>query len=293
MKPLTLGLAHPGLMGTSIGAAARDNGARVVWASADRSQATRMRAERAGFDDVGDLAALARESDVICSVCPPEAALDVANVIAAHGFDGIYLDANAIAPATSLQVGEIVTRAGASYVDGGIIGPPPSAPGSTRLYLAGEQAARVARLFEGTLFDARIAGNAPDAASALKMAYAAWTKGGDALLLAIRALAASRGIERALLEEWALSQRQALERSERTLSGSVPKAWRFAGELREIAATFEAAGLPGGFHLAGAEIYARLAGFKDAFDPAPSMGDVLDTLNSGAADPRRRRGAGS
>jgi hypothetical protein len=47
--------------------------------------------------------------------------------------------------------------------------------------------------------------------------------------------------------------------------------------MREIAATFEACGLPGGFHWAAADIYARLAAYKDC-DPAPELSQVIDTI---------------
>ena len=115
------------------------------------------------------------------------------------------------------------------------------------------------------------------AASAIKMAYAAWTKGSQALLLAIRALAAREGVDAALLAEWARSQPDATGRSERAVAANIKKAWRFVGEMDEIAATFAAAGLPDGFHEAAGEIYRRLAGWKDTATP-PSMGEVAKTL---------------
>ena len=72
------------------------------------------------------------------SVCPPHAALDIARQVA--GFGGVYVDANAISPATAREVAGIVEAGGASYVDGGIIGTPPVAPGFIRLYLSGPRA---------------------------------------------------------------------------------------------------------------------------------------------------------
>ncbi len=134
----------------------------------------------------------------------------------------------------------------------------------------------MAALFEGTALAAVDLGPDEVAASALKMAYAAWTKGSAALLLAVRVLARREGVEKALLEEWAASQPGAFARSERSARGTAPKGWRFEGEMREIAATFSAAGLPDGFHLAAADAYARLARFKDAKDV--TVDDVLDAL---------------
>ena len=273
----TIGILHPGEMGSAVGAAARIGGARVIWASAGRGPATRKRAEADGVEDVGTLARLARESEILVSVCPPASARDVAREVAATRFGGTIVDANAIAPATARAVGDIVTAGGARFVDGGIIGPPPRRAGDTRLFLSGTRADAVALLFKSTALEAIVLDGPVGAASAIKMAYAAWTKGSQALLLAIRALAAREGVDGALLAEWARSQPDATGRSERAVAANVRKAWRFVGEMEEIAATFDAAGLPDGFHAAAGEIYRRLAGWKDTATP-PSMVDIAKTL---------------
>ncbi len=133
-------------------------------------------------------------------------------------------------------------------------------------------------MFTGSLLDARAIGAAPGAASALKVAYAAWTKCTDILVLAIRAYAMHEDIDRALLEEWAISQPALEKKCERAAAVAAPKAWRFVGEMREIAEAFEASGLPGGFHRAAAEICERLAGFKDRIEPALTVPEVLRAL---------------
>jgi 3-hydroxyisobutyrate dehydrogenase-like beta-hydroxyacid dehydrogenase len=253
----TVGLLHPGAMGATIGAACR---AEVVWAGEGRSPATGRRAADAGFVDVGDLTRLVGGSDVIVSVCPPEAAVEVADRVAGFGFDGIYVDANAVSPQTARSIAARFDR----FVDGGIIGPPAVGAGTTRLYLSGDGAHEVAALWEGSPLDARVIDGGAGAASTLKMAYAAWTKVSAALLLDVRALARAEGVEAALLSEWALSQPGTTERSQATAVGVGPKAWRFAGEMHEIATTFEGAGLPSGFGTAAAELYARLTTLKDA-----------------------------
>ena len=273
----TIGILHPGEMGSAVGAAARAGGTRVIWASAGRGPATRKRADADGLEDVGTLARLARESETILSVCPPASAADVAREIAALRFGGTFVDANAIAPATTRGVGEIVSAGGARFVDGGIIGPPPRKAGEARLYLSGQGAVAVAAIFKGTTLEAIVLDGPIGAASAIKMTYAAWTKGSQALLLAIRALAAHEGVDAALVAEWARSQPDVAARSERAVSANIRKAWRFVGEMEEIAAAFEAVGLPDGFHDAAGEIYRRLAGWKDTATP-PSMTDVAKTL---------------
>ncbi len=282
MTHKTIALFHPGNMGSTIGAAAATSGARVVWASEQRSKASRERAKQAGLIDVENLANALRDSEVVLSVCPPHAAVEVAESVARLGFKGIYVDANAISRATAVQVGEIVGKAGASFVDGGIIGAPVKKAGTTRLYLSGARAPEVAELFSASMLTAKAIGPEPGAASALKVAYAAWTKGTDALLLAIRALAAHDGVDQALLEEWSISQPELARRCDRAAAVAVPKMWRYVGEMEEIAETFRAAGLPGGFHLAAAEICQRLTSFKDQTDPAPTLAAVVDAIRGGS-----------
>ena len=277
MTDLRIGLLHPGEMGASIGAAARGAGASVSWASSGRSDDSRRRAAQSGLEDKTSLSELASSSDFIISVCPPDAATTLAKSVAATGFAGVYVDANAVSTGTTHEVAAIVENSGARFVDGGIIGPPAHRQGTTRLYLSGDEAATVASAFEGSIIEAIAIDTRPGAASALKMCYAAWTKGSAALLIAIRALALAEGVEGALLEEWSISQQGLDARSTAAARNNAFKAWRFAGEMREIAATFEASGLPGEFHAGAADIYERLAGFKDC-DPAPELSELMQTI---------------
>ena len=263
-----VGLLHPGAMGASVGAALAGRGRRVFWASEGRSPATRDRAEAAGLEDAGSIERLAASCATLISVCPPDAALALAGRVAATGFAGVYVDANAVSPARGRAIGEAVLAGGArAFVDGGIIGPPAWEPGLARLYLSGGEADAVAALFAGSPLEAVAIGPEPGAASALKMAYAAYTKGTSALLAAILALAEREGVAEALRDEWALSQPELASGGEARALGAAAKAWRFAGEMEEIADTFAAAGLPDGFHRAAAEVYRRLRDFRDA--PAP------------------------
>jgi hypothetical protein len=168
-------------------------------------------------------------------------------------------------------------------VDGGIIGTPPVAPGFIRLYLSGPRAGAVRGMFDDTPVDARVvdhprvAGDvgAADvgAASAVKMAYASWTKGSAAMLLAARGLARAAGVEDVLLAEWGLSQGELEPRSARAARSAATKGWRWVAEMEEIAASMAAAGLPEGFHQAAAEIYRRAP-----HDAEASLDAVLDAL---------------
>jgi Domain of unknown function (DUF1932)/NADP oxidoreductase coenzyme F420-dependent len=251
---VVVGLLHPGEMGAAIGALLAAGGHDVLWASAGRSDATAARAHGAGLTDAGSVAALARRSDVVLSICPPHAALEVADALAS--FEGVFVDANAIAPATARAVG---ARAGGAFVDGGIVGPPPRAPGDARLFLSGARAHEVAALFGEGPLEPIVVGAEPGLASALKMAYAAWTKGSAALLLAARATARAHGVEEALRAEWERSQPALAARLAAAEHSAAAKGWRWIAEMEEIAATFEAAGQPGGFHAAAAQVYRRAA----------------------------------
>jgi hypothetical protein len=234
-----VGLLHPGEMGTAIGAALREAGHDVLWASDGRSEATRARAR--GFTDAGTAAEVVARSEVVFSVVPPDAALELAESL--PPFAGIFVDANAVSPATAARVGAVVKR----FVDGGIVGGPPV----PRLYLSGPEAERVAALFAGSPVETPIVASA----SALKCAYAAWTKGSGALLLAVREFAQAEGIWDSLAEEWSRSQPQLTAKLAAAERSAATKGWRWVGEMEEIAAAFAADGLPPGFHEAAAAVF--------------------------------------
>jgi 3-hydroxyisobutyrate dehydrogenase-like beta-hydroxyacid dehydrogenase len=258
MDRTTVGLLHPGEMGAAVGQCLAAAGHPVLWVPEGRSAHSAARAAAAGLRAAdGGLAGLVARAGVIVSVCPPHAALDVAGRVAGAGFGGVYVDANAIAPATAREAARIVEAGGAGYVDAGIVGTPPVAPGFIRLYLSGSRAGEIERLFAGGPVGVRVLGGDPAAASAMKMAYASWTKGSAALLLASRAVARAGGVEEALLAEWGISQPGLAGRSARAAGSAAAKGWRWVAEMEEIAATMAAAGLPDGFHRAAAEVYRR------------------------------------
>ncbi len=276
-----IGLLHPGEMGAAVGRCLTGAGYTVLWASEGRSPETAARARAAGLTDAGTAAEMAERADLILSICPPHAALDTAWAV--QGFAGLYVDANAVSPATAREVALMVEEGGATYVDGGIIGLPPVTPGHTRLYLSGEQAQTVRRLFDKTPLEARVIGGGTWSASAVKMAYAAWTKGTAALLLAARSLARAEGVEDALVAEWSLSQPALADRSQAAARSAATKGWRWVAEMEEIAASMAATGLPDGFHQAAAEIFRRSPRAEPG-RPAPQTLDrVLSSIAGEAA----------
>lgn len=272
-----VGIINPGAMGISIAASAQAAGHDVVWSSAGRSAASRQRAAEHNLRAVDSLADLCAECQLILCVCPPHAAEAVAQSVIAAQFSGLYCDGNAIAPQKALAIGERMRAAGIEFVDGSIIGPPAWKPGSTRFYLSGLPAAHVAGLFAGTVTEAIVIGGEIGRASALKMAFASATKGFTALQAAIQALAEDLGVREDLYREWERRDPDSATRAQNNARAVTEKAWRFTGEMQEIAHTFEGAGLPGGFFQSAHEVYQRMAHFKDA-DELPPLDEVLAAL---------------
>ena len=265
-----IGFLHPGAMGAQL--AATCSGERR-WVPSGRSAATQERAEAAGLTACRSLSELSESCGTIVSVCPPAEAEAVADAVAVTGFDGVYVDANAIAPDTARRVAQRFEH----FVDGGIIGPPPVDAGTTRLYLSGDAASALASRWDHGPLEVRVLDGDAGAASAVKVCFAAWTKGTSALLLAIRALAEGEGVTGPIVAEWATSMPGLADQAELTAPAVGPKAWRFVGEMEEIGAAFAAHGLPSGFHAAAAEVYAHLERFKDE-DPGPALSEVVDAL---------------
>ena len=182
-----IGIMSPGAMGISVAATMRRSGFEVYWASAGRSDDSVARAEAHDLIDAKTVANLCAMCDAIVSVCPPHTAVSVAEAVLATGFRGVYLDANAIAPQKVAQMAEQMTAAGITFVDGGIIGGPAWEPQTTWLYLSGEQADRVASFFVEGPLETAVIGDQIGQASALKMCFAAYSKGTTALLSMILA----------------------------------------------------------------------------------------------------------
>jgi 3-hydroxyisobutyrate dehydrogenase-like beta-hydroxyacid dehydrogenase len=277
MKKQKVGILHPGMMGICVAATVQNSGHTVFWASEGRSRQTQERAEKFNLHDSNTLVALCETCTVIVSVCPPHAAEEVAEQVLTHSFKGLYLDVNAISRQRAIRIGNAIREAGATFVDGGIIGEPAWEPGKTWIYLSGEKAQEAASCFSAGPLETCVVGDTIGKASSLKMCYAAYTKGTTAFLAAILATAEVMGVREELETQWSRDWENFGEQSGERVRKVTAKAWRFAGEMAEIAATFREAGMPGEFHAAAEMIYRRMAGFKDA--PAvPSLEEVLERL---------------
>jgi 3-hydroxyisobutyrate dehydrogenase-like beta-hydroxyacid dehydrogenase len=252
---IRVGLLFPGSMGGPVGGAAR---AEVVWASEGRSEATARRAAEAGLVDVGSLEELVRSSEIVLSICPPAIAEEVAGRVTDLGFEGLYVDANAISPERMRRIARLLPN----VVDGSILG------GEGTFYLSGEPDAveRVAALFADSDVRAVPLEAELGAASALKMAYGGWNKIGVALAAQAHAIARAYGVADALESEGLARAR---------IEQLAPRAWRWGPEMDEVADTCAALGLPDRMGRGAAELFGRWSGHRDTEVPLERLLDEL------------------
>jgi 3-hydroxyisobutyrate dehydrogenase-like beta-hydroxyacid dehydrogenase len=250
-------------MGQAVAGRLKACGFEVYTALEGRSARTAELARGAGLSDCGSVENLVQTCDAIFSVLNPGAALDKAREVAAAlkkvKKNLIYVDCNAIAPSTGGEIERLITDAGGTFVDAGIIGPPPRGKNKTKLYVSGPQAAVLSEQIVDDQLVVRVVGERIGEASALKMCYASITKG--ALALGVELLIAARklGVEQALenefketlpdLYDWILN---------RSLS-MPPKAYRWVPEMNEIAKTFEDVGMTPRIMQGASDMYEQIA----------------------------------
>lgn len=275
----TLGILHPGSMGAAVAAQARRSGTEVLWCPAGRSTSSKERAERYGLTPVHALSEMVERADIILSLCPPAAAEDVARNVTACSYAGIYVDGNAVSPATMANISAIVQRSGATAVDGSVIGSPPSDSKSPRLYLSGPADALppVAQLFEASTVQARLLSGGIGQASALKLSYSSYQKASRALATVAYALASDHGVEAELLD--IAGGRTTSYLAETAYFAKVAaRSWRWGPEMKEVAHALEEAGLPSDLADAAAAVMERWAGLRDT---SPDLALVLRELHTG------------
>ena len=277
MDQRKIGIVNPGNMGVVVAASIQNTGHAVYWVSEGRGPQSHKRAAALGLKEAQSLKTLCATCSAIISVCPPHAAEAVADQISALGYKGLYLDANAISPQRTKQIAEVIQKTGGVFVDGGIIGLPTKERGKTWLYLSGPKADEAASFFAGGPLETSVIGEEVGKASALKMCYAAYTKGTTALLCAILATASAFNVSEELYGQWSRNGSTFADESREKVRLVTKKAWRFVGEMKEISSTFQSAGLPGEFHAAAANVYTRMAGFKDA-SSLPTIESILEAL---------------
>jgi 3-hydroxyisobutyrate dehydrogenase-like beta-hydroxyacid dehydrogenase len=263
MTSPVLGILHPGQMGAGVAAQALHSGATVLWCPSGRSPATAARAEAAGLSACDNLAHLCEQADIILSICPPAAAEQVATDVAAAGFAGLYVEANAINPSRYHRICQALDMA-TLVLDGAIIGPPPTDDRRTGFYLAGPASAvtRVADVFAGSTVRVSHLPQQPPAASALKMAFSGYQKSTRVLAAIAHALARRYDVTDALLAEAVYVTRSPLADPDFTTTVAA-RAWRWAPELHDIAESLADNDLPPDLASATAAILSRWAADKD------------------------------
>ena len=283
----TVGLLSPGDMGHVVGQVLLQHGMRVVTCLQGRSERTCMLSRKVGIAEVPTYEQLVREADLLLSILVPEEALNTARGIAQAlrnaGATTLYADCNAVSPRTVRTIAEVITTAGSRFVDAGIIGSPPRQEGTTRFYASGPDVEEFAELGRYGL-DVRPLGLEIGQASGIKMCYAAFTKGTTALATGLLTVAHSMGLYEPLVQEFQKSQGDRYRTMERQIPTMPPRAYRWIGEMEEIAQTFADAGLTPKFHQAAADMYRFVASTPlaeetpETRDRDRSLTQVIDML---------------
>jgi L-threonate 2-dehydrogenase len=291
----TVAIIAAGEMGSAVGARLAERGVRVTTSLAGRSGASATRAERAHMVPIADDDVLVGEADFVLSIVPPGDAVGLAQrlrpALARAARKPIYVDCNAVEPATAERIGTVLADTGCRYVDGGIIGPPPSPNATqTRIYVSGEAASEVARLNEFGIA-VRALDGAIGAASALKMSYAGITKGLTAVGVAMTLGAARAGCAEALHDELSQSQPQLLAWLTRQVPRMYPKAYRWVAEMEEIGHFLGDGSAGGDMYEAVARLYVELAAAAKTPDAPDGPIASLERFYSGTDDNQARKRA--
>ena len=288
MSVQTVGILSPGEMGAGVGAALRASGLSVLTCLAGRSPASCKRARAAGIEDVPDLSALAARCDLILSILVPAHARGVAAAVGdaarASGATTILADCNAIAPQTVQAIEADLEGSGVTLVDGGIVGGPPRNGQGPRVYASGT-AAHVLSELDGRGIDVVDVGPAIGKASAVKMCYAAMTKGTTALRTALLVTARRLDVYDELIAEMEHSQAAALGAAAQGMRRLPNVAYRWIGEMEEIASTFAHVGVTPDFHTGAAQVFREV---DAAFASDADLSDLADAVTRLAKDGRPR-----
>jgi L-threonate 2-dehydrogenase len=286
----TVGVIAMGEMGSATARRLRERGATVITSLVGRSAASAARAEKAGAIPVSTDDEFVAQSDFILSIVPPGDAVALAERLAPAiqraGRKTVYVDCNAVSPQTAERIGAVLDGTGCTYVDAGIIGPPPGPNSRTIFYASGTGAKEFERLGERGL-TVRVMDGPNGAASAMKLSYAGITKGCTAIGSAMMLGATRGGTADALLQELSESQPMLLNWMRGFVSRMPPKAYRWVAEMEEIAQFQEDDPAARDMYLGIARFYQRIAAALDA----PKPGDAVAQLKDFCAEPEKRKSA--
>lgn len=291
----TICILMPGDMGHGVSLVLREHGYRTITALNGRSERSRNLAEAGNVEDLGDLNTAISTADMVLSILPPSAAIDQANAVAEAmkqtGSSPVYVDCNAISPATTTAVGNVVTTAGANFIDAGIIGLAPNKSSGTRFYVSGPDTSAMEAL-DGKGFKVISLGAEVGKASAMKMAYAGLTKGSWTLWTSVLLTAERNGLLDELIDEFEHSQSATLDNMRRMVSALPADSGRWIGEMEEIAKTFREADVTGDFHDGAAWMFKLLSETPYASETRETMdrSRSLETSLAAYAEALAKRG---
>ena len=258
----SIGITSPGDMGQGVAMCIKALGFNVCMASDGRSPRTRALGEKAGLTDLHSLENLVKECDMVLSVLDPGAAVTNAKAVAAAckatNRKIVFVECNAIAPQTMHEITAIMQAAGCTVVDAGIIGPPPRNNAKQRFYVSGPHTHLMSRI-NSPQINVKVAGEKIGDASAVKMCYAALTKGSIALGTELLIAARKLGVDQALEAEFKASQAELHESVLSRAAGMPFKAYRWVPEMNEIAKTFDGVGLTPKMFQGVSDLYAKIA----------------------------------
>jgi 3-hydroxyisobutyrate dehydrogenase-like beta-hydroxyacid dehydrogenase len=235
VKPV-VAIVSPGVMGASLAARLVSQGIEVLTTVEGRGPASAERARTAGMTAVSPQGLM--RSDLLLSVVPPSeaenTARDMALLYAQATRKPLYVDCNAVNPATARQIAAQIEGAGGSFVDGSIIGMPArEGYAGPAIFLSGSDSAEAAVLGEYGI-QMRVMDGPIGAASSLKMAYGGITKGLIAIGAAMMLGAVEAGVADDLRAEMARSQPNLLAGFSKSIPDMFPKAGRWVAEMEEI-----------------------------------------------------------
>ena len=276
----TVGIMSPGDMGHSVGQVLKTHGFNISTCLDGRSERTKRLALTAGFNISPTLEDLVKEVDIILSILVPSESKNFAakmvDPIRRVGKNIYFADCNAISPSTATELSKMINDAGGKFIDGGIIGGPPTKGDKTRFYVSGKYAPIMSELDEKGI-KIKFAGDEIGQASGIKMCYAALTKGTSTLQVALLTVAQKLGLTDCLRDELAYSQQTNLSLMESGIPRLPPNAHRWIGEMEEIAKTFKEVGITPNFHLGAVEIY-KLLNSTSFSEESPENVDMARTV---------------
>jgi 3-hydroxyisobutyrate dehydrogenase-like beta-hydroxyacid dehydrogenase len=259
-KPRVIGVLGLGAMGAGVAGDLKATGLDVVSTAAGRSGRSRERAVVAGVRLLASLEEMVAAADTFLSIVPADQAEPLAASVAAalKGKALHYVDCNSITPSKSARIAAAVTRAGATYSDGGIIGPPPGGRMKTRLYVSGPDAGVLAALASARMPVIQL-GESLTQATEMKVLFSAANKGAAALLANIMAAAGKVGLLERVMGELDEARPGLLASLRNSAPDLDDKAARWAIEMGDLAQGLADLDAHPGYHRAAGDGFRRLA----------------------------------